>query len=214
MKEHHMPEELPVPDGAPAANESTVDWEQRYKDTHSNWNTLNERFTRFEKDPNALIEFIQEKHPDLLAEDDEEPDTEEEDFDDPRDAQIAALEQRLQRLEPWQQDVENERGERRFNTDLTRELGERTVNDRVKTWIKDRTVALGNNPDALKKAVSEWAELEKELKGEHIEQVTKSKKTQHVPAGGQPGTQVPNLDDKQERHAWLKQRVREMESQQ
>jgi chromosome segregation ATPase len=78
-----MPDELPGEEtGAQVVSESTTDWEQRYKDTHANWNSLNERMSRFEKDPNALIEFIQEKHPDLLAEEDEPEDTYEEPDED------------------------------------------------------------------------------------------------------------------------------------
>jgi hypothetical protein len=160
-----MPEELPAESGAQEASES-VDWEQRYKDTHSNWNTLNERMSRFEKDPNALIEFIQEKHPDLLAEEDEEEETEDEDFDvspDPTAAELAELRKQVAEQQQWRQEIENDRGEQRFTRDLQTELGDREVNDRVKSWIKDRTYALGNNPKALKQAVEEWAEIAGEL---------------------------------------------------
>jgi hypothetical protein len=208
-------EQLPGETGADEAT-STTDWEQRYKDTHTSWNELNERFSRFEKDPNALIEFIQEKHPDLLAEEDEETETFEEDdaFEDPRDQQIAQLEQRLQRLEPWQQDVEQERGERRFASDLKKEWGDEPIDPDIQSWIKDRTFVLGHNSEALKKAVGEWRALERKLKGEHIDEVTKSKKAPHVTAGGKAGTQVPTLDTHEDRRQFYRQRIAEKQSQQ
>lgn len=208
-------EQLPGETGADEPNESTVDWERRYKDTHSSWNTLNEQMRRFESDPNALIEFIQEKHPDLLADEDEEPDTfEEDDFEDPRDAEIAQLKQQLGQVTNWQQDVEAERGERRFNNDLKKAWGDEDIDPDVRTMIKSRTAELGNNPDALKKAVEEWRTLERKLKGEHIDQVTRSKKAPHVSAGGQAGTQVPTLDTHEDRRAFYRQRIAEIQSQQ
>jgi hypothetical protein len=210
---------MSVEDGIPEEGQATPDstphdWEKDYKALQAEYTRSQQALKEWEDEETALRRFA-EKFPHRMADEDEEETEDDEDFvEDPTVAELAALKRELAETRAWRQDVENERGERRFNTDLANELGDRQVNDRVKTWIKDRTFALGNNPDALKKAVQEWSDLERELKGEHIEQVTKSKKTQHVPAGGQAGTKVPDLDNQQERHAWLKQRVRELESQQ
>jgi hypothetical protein len=161
-----MPEELPDQSvGAPEATqtpEPTVDYEKRWKDTHANWNTLNEQMSRFKQDPNAVIEFIRETHPDLLADTDEEDD--EPDYDDPDD-RIAPLSQKLGQFEQWQQQVEAERAEQRFNRDLKTELGDETVPAKVNDWIKSRTATLGNTPQALKQAVEEYREFAGEIRG-------------------------------------------------
>jgi len=207
-------DQLPGETGAVESEQSEVDWQQRWKDTHTNWNNLNERFMRFEKDPNALIEFIQDKHPDLLAEDDEEEDTTpaDDDFVDPRDQELAELRKQVGQVTTWQQDVESERGERRFANDLAKELGDEQVTDRQRTWIKDRTTMLGNNAKALKEAVDDFRELQKEIASANLERVTQSKKAPHVTSAGKPGTQVPDLDDRKEREAWMRQRMREAEA--
>jgi hypothetical protein len=183
-----MPEELPVQeDGAPEASESTTDWEQRYKDTHANWNSLNERFSRFEKDPNAVLEFLQEKHPDLLVDDDEEEDTyEEEDLDED--------EQPLTRAEwkQWQaeqaQQSRAQAAQNKFETDFKQFVGDRELSPQGDAFVRyAATKGDIKGPDDLKKTINDWFAYEDGLRP------AKAKpRVPHVPTSGQAATQVPN----------------------
>lgn len=179
-----MSDELPAEEGGAPTTEPTTDWEQRYKDTHANWNTLNERFSKFEKDPNALIEFIQEKHPDLLVDDEpEEEDTYEPDED----------EQPLTRAEwkAWQAEQEQaarqKAGEQQFDTDLRELVGDRELSEYGLNAIR-YAASQGDirNKDDLQKAVEGWFE--------HVtpKEPAKRPRAPHVVTGGQASTGTPD----------------------
>lgn len=157
-----MSDELPVTDGA-VDNPNPVDYEKRWKDTHANWNSLNEQMTRFKSDPNALIEFIQETHPDLLAEEDEEEDTDFSVVDD--EDPVAPLNSRLDKFEQWQQQQIAKEGQALFAQDLKEVAGERTVSRQGRDWIELQVSRGSNNRAALEKATKEWFEYEDGIKG-------------------------------------------------
>lgn len=185
-----MPDELPGEEtGAVETPQQDVDWQKRYTDTHAEFNRLNERFTRFEKDPNALIEFIQEKHPDLLAEDEEEDTTEyvEPDEDD----------QPLTRAEwkQWQaeqaQTARTTAAQTQFETDYTKFVGDRELSPQGDAFVRyAATKGDIKGPDDLKKTIDDWFTYEDSLRP------AKAKpRVPHVPTSGQAATQVPNWDD-------------------
>lgn len=200
-----------TPTSTPNADTHEIPWQKRYEDLRPEFDRTKQELAAWEDEQTALAKLA-EKFPHLFE--DGEEDTDIPDDDDYVDPRVAELEQRLARLEPWQQDVESERAERRFQRDLKNELGDETVPERAVDWIKSRTTVLGNNPDALKKAVGEYREFTRELTGAHLDQVTKSKKTTSAPPTGKAGTQVPNLDDRQAREQYMRQRIREIEAQQ
>lgn len=210
-----MSDEAPHIEDTPATSSPTSDtpeipWQKRYEDLRPEFDRTKQELAAWDDEQTAL-QKLAEKYPHLFEEGDEDTEEVSEDFEDPRDAEIAALKQQIGQVTTWQQDVENERGARRFESDLKATLGDDvTVSARQKDWIKDRTVALGNNKKALEQAVGEYKEILTELQAQHLQQVTSSKKTSHTPAGGSAGTQVPNLDDPQERHAFLRQRAAEV----
>ena len=156
-----MPEELPTQEGgAPEVPQPDVDWQKRYTDTHAEYNRLNETFRRFESDPSAVIEFIQAKHPDLLAA--EEEDTPEEEYEPDvapvHDPRVDQHEQEIQQFRAWQ-------AEQVYAADLKAVAGDRELSDKAKRTIKSWTAEGGNNRAALEAAVNEWFELEETLRG-------------------------------------------------
>lgn len=206
-------EQLPGEAGADeATSETSVDWEQRYKDTHSNWNQLNERMSRFEKDPAALIEFIQEKHPDLLADEDEEEDTEGLTYedDDPTAAELATLRQKQEQFEEWQAQQVAKEGEALFNKDLAEIAGDRKISRQGRDWIGLQVSRGGNNREALEAAAREWFEFEDSFAPKQPKP-----RVPHVPSAGQAATDVPNWDDMTpgEINRYLAERVRAEEAQ-
>lgn len=153
-----MPEELPDTVGAPEVPQS-VDWEKRYTDTHAEYNRLNEQFRRFESDPTAVIEFIQSKHPDLLAAEEEEiPETEYEPDTPVKDPRVDQHEQQIQQFATWQ-------AEQQYAADLKQVAGDNELSPHAKRTIKSWTAEGGNNRQALEAAVKEWLELEESLRG-------------------------------------------------
>lgn len=195
-----------------ATSESAIDWEQRYKDTHSNWNQLNERMSRFEKDPSALIEFIQEKHPDLLAEDDEEPDTEDLYEPDEDDAPMTRAEFKQWQAEQKQQTAQL-KGQELFEADLKGFAGDRELSKWADQSIRFRASQGEFNgaqgPEKLKAAVDEWFAEQEALAPKP------RPRAPHVPSAGQAATDVPNWDDMTpgEINRYLVERVRAEEAQ-
>ena len=182
-----MPDELPGEDtGAVATPAETTNWEQRYKDTHANWNTLNERMTRFEKDPSAVLEFLQEKHPDLLV--DDEPEAEETYVEPDED------EQPLTRAEwkAWQaeqaQAAKATAAQTQFETDFKQFVGDRELSKQGDAFVRF-AAQKGDikGPDDLKQTVDDWFTYEDSLKGPKARP-----RVPHVPANGQAATQVPD----------------------
>lgn len=183
-----MPDELPGEETGAVETPAETNWEQRYKDTHANWNTLNERMTRFEKDPAAVLEFLQEKHPDLLVEDEEE-DTEE--YVDPSED-----EQPLTRAEwkAWQaeqdQAAKTRANQDQFENDFKTFVGDRKLSKQGDAFVRyAATKGDIKGPDDLKKHVEDWFEYEASLNPKPKPRVP------HVPTSGQAATQVPNWDE-------------------
>lgn len=182
-----MPEELPGEQtGAPEASEPTTDWEQRYKDTHANWNTLNERFSRFEKDPNAVLEFLQEKHPDLLV-DDEEEDTDEYVEPDEDEAPMTRAEFRQWQAEQAQASKAKDASQQ-FETDFKQFVGDRDMSPQGDAFVRyAATKGDIKGPDDLKKTIDDWFAYEDGLKAPKAKP-----RVPHVPANGQAATEVPD----------------------
>lgn len=203
-----MSEELPVEDGAQETPEPSIDWEQRYKDTHTNWNQLNEKFTRFEQDPNALIEFIQEKHPDLLAEEEEDP----EDLYEPDEDEAPMTRAEFKQWQAEQEQAAQQlKGQELFEADLQKFAGGRELSKWADQSIRFRAsqgeFAGKQGPEKLKAAVDEWFAEQEAAKPRP--------RAPHVPSAGQAATDVPNWDEMTpgEINRYLAERVRGHEAQ-
>lgn len=144
-----------------------IDYAKRYHDLQPEYT----RATQTLSDEEKLLEHIQAKFPHLIADDiendlglDPEPEApagEPQVMQDPRVDWLAARE-----------------AERQFTADLKDEAGDRDVSDFARERIYERTLALGGDREALKKATTEWFDYEDSLKPKPRPQAP------HVPANG------------------------------
>lgn len=184
-----MSDELPVEDGAQDTAAEPTNWEQRYKDTHANWNSLNERFQKFEKDPAAVLEFLQEKHPDLLV-DDEKEETEDPFVDTDED------EEPMTRAEfkAWQaeqaQAAKATAAQNQFETDYKKFVGDRELDPEGDAFIR-HTASRGEikGPEDLRQTVDKWFAY---IEGKAAPKA--KPRAPHVPANGSAATDVPTYD--------------------
>lgn len=190
------PAQPDTPTQTPAADTPPeVNWQKRYEDLQPEYT----RATQTLSDPNRLLEYIQQNHPDLVAEEDAyeepapEPTPEAQHQADPRvDLHDEALQQLLAKQAADQ-----------FKADLTEELGDRTLPDKAREWIETRTLNTGGDRNALNNAVSEWFELTAPPEPEPV--------PPHVPNGGTApsGPDKPPEDmTTQEINAWMVERLR------
>lgn len=176
------------PEGTPAGNspdptDPVVDWEQRFKDTQAAYTKSQQELATERaawEDEQALLTRLAEKHPHLLI-DEEEPETDPE--PPTADPQIAQLTKQQQEFQAWQQQVEADRAQERFTKDLAAEAGDREIAAEARDWIYQRTIAGGNNRDALTNATKAWFEFEDRLR---TPPEPKRPRVPHVPTGGGP----------------------------
>lgn len=184
-----MPEELPAENGgAPEATQTqdqpeTTDWQKRYTDTHADWNRLNEEITHLRSDPQALVKFLQEHHPDLLEEDepDEEPDLEPDEEDRP----LTRAEFNAWKAEQAQAETSRTQAQQ-FEADYKAVLNDREISkhgDRAIRYALNQGEI--KNPDDLKKAVDEWFE-------EHGATAKPKPRVPHTVTNGTAATQQPD----------------------
>lgn len=189
-----------------------VDYQKRYTDTQSAY-TKSQQALKDEQsvweDEQALLARVQEKFPHLMAEEEEDTETED-DFEEDSGQVPAAVQKELDELRSWRQSIDGERGEAMFQQHLAEELGDRDVPSQVHTWIRDRTMGLGGNRKALKQAVEEFDAI-----AEGLGSQKKSKpKAPHVPAGGKAGTGEKDFSQmsRAEVDQWMEDRVRALET--
>lgn len=155
MAEEATAEAPEVPDTPePAATPDTpdVDYRKRYEDLQPEYTRATQKLA----DEQALLEHIAEKFPHLIADDQQDPDLEDdpvydEDPDEPVNADV-------EELKAWRAARDAERAEEAFENDFKEAIGDREISKQARSFIENRTVALGNNPEALSKAVDEWFE--------------------------------------------------------
>lgn len=171
-------EEAPVED-TPQIEEQTdtTDWQKRYQDLQPEYTRTSQALKRFESDPDALIEFIQQHHPDLLA-DDEEPDVDVDEDDDPQYMTKAEFAE-------FQQAQAAEKATAQYEADLKKFVGDRELSAFGRKAI-DYSATRGeiNTPEDLQKAVDEWFEYDSQRSAPE----PKKRKAPHVLAGGQENT--------------------------
>lgn len=209
-----MPDELPVDnDGAPVQDgtQPDVDWQKRWTDTHTEYNRLNETFRRFESDPDALLEFIQEHHPDLLAEDDE-PEPEPDQF---LDDEEHPLTQEVQELREWRDQQEAAQQQAIFQQEWSGwenhvkglaskhgvELSKRDVNA-----LRVESTGQGGwpvGPDKAGELLNGFMDELQTYEQQVVERARKRPKPARGPGDGTTATKVPDLDDPQERVRWM-----------
>lgn len=157
-----MADELPAETGgAPEPTqtpETGADYEKRWKETHTWGNSLNEQLSSLKSDPNALITFLREHHPELVEEDeaDEEPELEPDEAERP----LTRAE-----FEEWKREQAQET-QARTNAQKYEDDLKAFVNGRELSPLGERAIraAQVKSPDELKAAVDEWFEFEADRK--------------------------------------------------
>ena len=182
------PDEAPeIPDTpTPTSDTPEIPWQKRYEDLRPEYDRATQQLSRFEKDPNAVLEFLQEKHPDLLVDDEPE---EEETYVEPDED-----EQPLTRAEwkAWQaeqaQAAKATAAQTQFETDFKQFVGDRELSKQGDAFVRF-AAQKGDikGPDDLKQTVDDWFTYEDSLKGPKARP-----RVPHVPANGQAATQVPD----------------------
>lgn len=201
-----------VPDtgthGAPQSPE--VNFEQRYNDLRSQFDRttpLAKNWERLQNDPDFQSQVLQELGYEI---DGGDPDPNPQEFLDPSDQRVAQLEAELAEMRAWRgqqdQQAQLEALEAHVEGQLSQIPG---LEDSDKDWIVARAVALppaeDGTPD-IGTAYEEFQALEQAMQKRWVQ----SKRTSHVSAVGQPGTQTPNLDDDQQRVAYMAERLRDL----
>lgn len=167
------------------------------------------QFERLQSDPEALSEFLEGLGYEL-ASDDEEDESDDPDFD-PDDPvyRLSALEQRIAEREEREAKAAEEAefaSKVQFAEQKIEEaLESLNVSDELdKEWIVEKALALPPTEEGIpniKAAHDKFIEFQNALK----KRWAGSKDTSHV-ATGTSATQVPDLDDEQQRQAWLRER--------
>lgn len=161
-----------------------------------------EELRRIREDEDARRELLAEWGYEVA---DDEPEDEDE-FDDEPDE----VRKELSELKQWQQAREQERRVALFEADLKEFAGERQVSDHARDWIAYHTARNGDNRKALEKAVGQWFEFEDSLRASGREDFRQSKKAPHQTSSGKSATKVPDLDDDEQRVAWMTQRAADL----
>lgn len=168
--------------------------------------TAKEELRRWREDD----EYRREKLAELgyVFGEDDEPDDEE--FED--EPEVPAQDPRVDML------LEKE-AQREFDKDFGRFTKDRPVDDEDKDWITARAHSIGAaskdgfGPQSLEKAVKEFYALEDRLGETYLERVKKGKTAPKAPVRGTPATEVPDLDDRNARRAWMAEKAQQLAQQ-
>jgi hypothetical protein len=226
MSEQDGPEPTPAvagPEGAPGSAEATeqqeIDWQKRYGD-------LQPEYTRVTQE-NAELRRQQEMYDYLLST--EDPDTrraiaeelgyvlEEEETDEyePEEDPLVAYDQRLGRLEQTEAEREQEQAEQAYAAQV-REIVDEQLDalelDRDdQDWVLAYAInALPITEDGLPD-IQQAYEVFTARETERQRNWARSKHAPRISPSGQPATEVPNLDDRQERQDFIMRRMMENE---
>lgn len=213
-----------TPEGTtPAAPET--DWEKRYQD-------LQPEFTRTTQElaqHRAIITGLQSDDDETrqqalaalgleFAEPEDDPNTPDPD-QDPTGAKLAALERKLAEIDQretarTQAEASSREQERldAIEANCQKQLAKiEGLDDATRDWIYTRSLTTHHTPEGLPDIEAAHKEfLEFETARQKAWATTK--KAPYIPGSGTSATQVPDLDDEAQRHAWMKERLRANEA--
>lgn len=168
-----------------------VNWEERYKHLQSDHTRAAQEAAEYRRiveaarqgDPNAIAELGL-----ALAEEAEDDD------DEPLDPRVAAKLQALEeRFEAQQQQEQEHARIAEIETAVERELDSLKVSDEeLRDWLVSRAIALAPTADGLPDIQAAYQQFEALMTAQKKQWAT-TKRTHHVSAVGQEGTQVPDL---------------------
>jgi hypothetical protein len=180
------PETPDTPTPIPTPDTPEIPWQKRYEDLRPEFDRTSQELSSLRADPNALVTFLREHHPDLLE--DEEPEPTEPEFQPDEDRPLTRAE-----FEEWKneqtQAQQAKSSQDQFEADYKAVLNGRDIpkhGDRAIRYALNQGEI--RNSDDLKQAVDEYFE---ELEAA----APKSRpRVPHAIAGGQAATHVPDWD--------------------
>lgn len=207
------------PEGTPGTAEPQVTqdadegWQQRYVD-------IQREYTRSQQENSLFRQLLSDADPDTRREIAEQlgytlEEEEEPQQPDPNGDPLVQYDERLSRIEQSQTLAEQEREEAAYVEQLQAVVTERLdglgIDDGDKDWVLAYAVnALPPTDEGLPdleqaKSVFQARETERQRAW------AQSKRAPHISPHGQPATEVPNLDNRQERQDWMTRRLQDNE---
>lgn len=190
-----MSDDTGIPVGDSPEDAGSIDWEQRYKDTQSEYTRNQQRLKELEatiEDEDALWNLASEKFGWNSADDEDGEETADDsdlyelEDDEPQGldpAEIAALKQEIAQLKQGIEPIQSDFGQRAWERDLKSFAGDRydEIQQRDRDFIEGRFSVLGGDEKALRKAVEEW-------NGYFPAEPTPTPRAPHVPGRGKAVT--------------------------
>lgn len=202
-----------TPDTPTPETPADTDWQKRYSDLQPEYTRATQALKDHEsiwEDEQALLGRIAEKFPHLMADPEEDTPYDDED-DEPTPSREPAPDPRVDRLLAIE-------AQRQYDADLKKFAGDRELDDDGREWVEARSRHLADKtgkpwgPDHLQKAVDDYfGHIEKAAQA-HLARVADSKNAPRTPPSGKAGAKVPNLDDRREREAYMRQRAAELDA--
>lgn len=201
------PEGTPDAGNSPDPTAAQENWEQRFKDTQAAFTKSQQELAAAQKlmngeDPEALRSVLDRYGYELADDEDDADDYEDpaDDGDDPYDARLAAIEQREQaRAAAEEQQVRQDEwhGWQNFVKDKAKAEGIELTDREVKSFQLD---SVGDNglpvpPAKAEQILKTYLEERAALLDGYVAQQRKRPRAPHVPAGGQPASDVKDTSD-------------------
>lgn len=211
----------PAGTGEAEQAEPEVNWQQRYVDTQ-------DAYTRGQQELSELRRRDQ-LHQQLLSDDseaqrqaaealgyrlDEEEEADPGEYDDP----FAAYDERIRHLEETQTQARDSAAQAEYFADLQAIVNQRLnelegLSQEDQDWVLSFAVhALPATEDGLPD-LDQAFQLFQERENARQRTWAQSKRAPRISPNGQTGTEVPNLDDRQQRQDWMTRRLQENEAQ-
>lgn len=227
MSDQQAAEPAAATEGTPApadAQQEEENWQQRYLDTQAAYTQGQQEMSRLrgQVDQYADPEYRSQLFRELAAEQGyeiQDPADDDSQIYQETDPRIRA---ELEELKQWRDSTTSEQQQSQHIEWLDTIVGEQfgelgtQLTDKQEEWITNRAFSMpprempdGSKVPDIPGAFKDYQELVAEEK----QSWAKSKRAPHVSAVGTAGTQVPNLDNRQERLDWMAERLMANEQQ-
>lgn len=203
--------------------QAEIDWQKRYGDLQPEYTRATQEAAQLRRERELYQAMVTSDDPDTRRQaaqelgyqlDDEPDDTQYQ--DDP----VARLEQQLEELRQQytgdRQQAQQQQRLAELEAVAEREMDSLGVpkgqeGNPIRDWIVSRAVALPPNDKGFPDIAAAHQEFEALMLAQK-KSWAGTKRAPHISAVGQAGTQAPNLDDDQQRQAWMADRLADMDA--
>jgi hypothetical protein len=194
--------DISAPDpGTP--DEPQINWQKRYEDLRPQFDRTNQELARL-NDESYQRELMARWGYEV---EDPEPGY----APDPNDE----VRQKLAELEEWKNTQEQQREQAQQLEQITASVADQfrqaggDLDERTREWVTTRALNMDPREDGMpdiQGAINDYNAWVTEQQ-QQWEQSRKRPRAPHVPPGGQAGTDAPNLDDREQRRAWMAEQL-------